>query len=443
MEPSIHPEMYGLGESFKLQSTGKHIAVVKNFEFEKDKTKQVHTELANKTGVKLASSSDYSIMDSNDKGFSIRAVEEGADGIYLEKLGVAIINSKGNDTGVNALGSEYIVEEERYVYATDAYNSQYMEGYYQATKHMYEKFEGGSNNSPLMKQTSEVNPSSDTLWALRLTKVLESKFTGKGVKIAILDTGFHLGHPDFSNRLIKHRSFIQGELVDDMHGHGTHCAGVAAGPRISQSGQRYGVACDAELFIGKVLSNSGQGTDGSLLDGIEWALEERCKIISMSLGSPAVPTETYSEAYERIFRRALMNGTLVIAAAGNESKRPHSTKRVNRPANCPSTVAVGAINRDCIIAPFSCDGELDLVAPGVQIYSSWIGPNNWNSISGTSMATPIVAGIAALIAEANSNTLTPDMPAILLKDHLLKTARQINLPPFDAGFGLVQATVPY
>ena len=131
-----------------------------------------------------------------------------------------------------------------------------------------------------------------------------------------------LGHPDFTGRTIVSQSFITGQSVQDRHGHGTHCIGTAAGPR--QPGQlpRYGVAYDAEIYAGKVLSNQGSGGDSGILAGISWAIRHQCAIVSMSLGAPTVVGQSYSRVFEAVARRALSRGTLIIAAAGNESSRP-------------------------------------------------------------------------------------------------------------------------
>src|SRR5690606_32021335 len=109
-------------------------------------------------------------------------------------------------------------------------------------------------------------------WGVRAVGADLSPYTGKGVRIAILDTGLDLNHPDFKGRSITAKSFIRGEATQDANGHGTHCAGIAAGPRDPEGVGRYGVAGDAELFIGKVLSDSGGGADGNVLEGIDWAI---------------------------------------------------------------------------------------------------------------------------------------------------------------------------
>ena len=266
--------------------------------------------------------------------------------------------------------------------------------------------------------------------------------TGRGVKVAILDTGIDLQHPDFAGAVIAGQnavSFIEGEHVQDGNGHGTHCAGIAVGPAQSSGGRRYGVAPDAELLVGKVLNNAGSGYDDQIIDGIDWAESMGARIISMSLGSYRAQGAAYSGIYERVFAnlQVASPGILVVAAAGNASERPFYTMPVENPAACPSAIAVAAIDRNRRIAPFSCRqmdsiAAVDLSAPGVDVYSSWTG-GGFQEIDGTSMAAPHVAGIAALIAELN-----PTMSAAGIRNLLSSSAIRLGAAE-DFGAGLVQA----
>lgn len=277
-------------------------------------------------------------------------------------------------------------------------------------------------------------------WGIQATRVAASSYTGKGVRLAVLDTGLDLTHPDFSGRSIVSLSFVEGEEVQDGNGHGTHCAGIAGGPAKPTVPPRYGVAGDAELYIGKVLSNQGGGADGGVLEGINWAIENECRIVSMSLGSPLQEGQSYSRVFEEVAKRALHAGTVIIAAAGNDSERPGYIAPVSHPANCPSIVAVGALDSSLQIAPFSSGGlvpdggQVDVAAPGVAVLSAWPEPKRYNTISGTSMATPFVSGIAALHAQAE-----PDARGRVLLSLILQSTRRLELPSRDAGAGLIQA----
>ena len=277
-------------------------------------------------------------------------------------------------------------------------------------------------------------------WGLEATNVLKSSSSGRAIKVAVLDTGFDFEHPDFIGRNVISQSFIEGEEVQDRNGHGTHCIGTACGTRQPVQLPRYGVAYDSEIYVGKVLSNEGRGVDSGILEGIEWALANGCHIISMSLGSPTKLGDSYSRIYETVAQRALRRGTLIIAAAGNDSNRASdSINPVARPANSPSIMAVAALDSQLGIANFSNrglnpeGGQVDIAAPGVEVYSSWPMPTQYRTISGTSMATPHVAGIAALHAEATG------LRGQELWNHLTQTARRLSLASEDVGTGLVQA----
>jgi subtilisin family serine protease len=280
----------------------------------------------------------------------------------------------------------------------------------------------------------------ENTWGLQATKVPASRFTGQGIKVAVLDTGLDLGHPDYSGRQITSASFVVGQTVQDGNGHGTHCIGTACGPRQPGVIPRYGVAFDAEIFAGKVLSNQGSGGDAGILAGIQWAITNGCAIVSMSLGAPTQIGQPHSQIFEQVAGRALAAGTAIIAAAGNDSERPHHIAPVSHPANCPSIMAVAAVDRNMQIARFSCGGlnpqggQVDIAGPGVDVRSTWPRPTLYHTISGTSMATPHVAGIAALWAQSDAS-----FRGRALLNVLTQSARRLTLPARDIGAGLVQA----
>jgi subtilisin family serine protease len=240
---------------------------------------------------------------------------------------------------------------------------------------------------------------------------------------------------------VQSKSFVQGEAVQDGHGHGTHCIGTALGRKCPPAGRpRYGVAYGADIYAGKVLSNAGSGSDMGILSGIEWAIANKCAVVSMSLGAPTQPGQPFSQVYERVALRAQAAGTLIVAAAGNDSSRPGTTRPVSHPANCPSILAVAAVDRAIAIATFSNrginpdGGQIDIAAPGVDVFSTWPMPTRYRRLQGTSMATPHVAGIAALYAEAD-----PAARGAALWRALVGGARRLTLPASDVGAGLVQA----
>ncbi|MCC8249579.1 S8 family serine peptidase [Saccharothrix luteola] len=348
-----------------------------------------------------------------------------ADGVIFQDLGIAVVNATPDQVqqltrAAEAPGPISVVEAERVVHA---YTAPPDTGVDQAA-------------APAVDE-------SVFTWGLQAVGANISSATGKGVRVAVLDTGFTVAHPDFAGRTVLTQSFITGETVDDAHGHGTHCIGSAAGPRkAATGGPGYGVAYEAEIYAGKVLSNQGSGTDSGILAGIEWAIANGCAVVSMSLGASVRPGTPHSQIFEQAATRALAKGTLIIAAAGNESNRPGKVAPVGHPANCPSILSVGAVDVQRAIAFFSCGtvdtvGQVDIVGPGVDIYSSWNkedgGLGMHKRIQGTSMATPHVAGVAALIAEKH-NARGWELWA-----RLAQTGRRLGLPSTDVGAGLVQA----
>jgi subtilisin family serine protease len=285
-------------------------------------------------------------------------------------------------------------------------------------------------------------------WGLKALGLGNSLYTGKGVDICILDTGLELSHPDFSGREIEGKSFISGEDWNrDPNGHGTHCAGIAAGNIRLDNGKRYGIAKDANLKIAKVLSDAGKGTTSSVIDAIDWAITKKFRILSLSLASATKLNDAPSLLFETVGARALENNCVIIAAAGNDSSRPSVPKPVSSPANAISIMAVGAIDGQMKIAKFSnaglnptTGGNVNICAPGVDIISSYPKnsknkSSNYYAMSGTSMATPHVSGLVALYMEQ-----FPEKSAKEIWELIETKAKPIEgLKYRDIGSGLIQA----
>jgi subtilisin family serine protease len=226
---------------------------------------------------------------------------------------------------------------------------------------------------------------------------------------------------------------VPEEAVQDSNSHGTHCIGTACGFK-DLNGRRYGVAYESTIYVGKVLSNDGSGATGWILAGMEWAIANGCQVISMSLGNTVA---TPSTAYEKVGLRALQNGCLIVAAAGNHGANGGT---VGQPANSPSIMAVGALDSCLAVPDFSAKAgksrgaKVDIAAPGVDIYSSVpLEQERYAAYNGTSMATPHVAGLAALYAESTGKRGSQ------LWQLLTSQALPLGLPSASVGSGLVQA----
>ncbi|WP_075214871.1 S8 family serine peptidase [Mongoliimonas terrestris] len=398
--------------------------------------------LADRAGLKLASSLDF-----GDQGIDADALGSG-DGIYLNEIGVTILNAVDAEqlsrVAASDDGGGAMLEPERVVHALPDFGA-YLRGYRDAVNNVTDIYEGMAGEAAEGEPSPLEALATGSTWGLQKTRTV-ARFpymqvsTGAGIRVAVLDTGFDLAHPDFAGRTVVARSFIANEAVQDLNGHGTHCIGTACGPKEpSDPGvDRYGVAFAADIYVGKVLSNAGSGSDGGILAGINWAIANRCQVISMSLGARALGAG-FSAVYENAAVAALNAGCLIIAAAGNDHGAP-----VSHPANCPSIMAVGAVDDRLVKAPFSNvthfppQGRVDIVGPGVAVFSSLpVGRGRYGSLSGTSMATPHVAGIAALYAQNN-----PQMRGAALWQRLISTARPLSdEAATHVGAGLVQAPV--
>ncbi|MGY2085741.1 S8 family serine peptidase [Blastococcus sp. SYSU DS0539] len=274
-------------------------------------------------------------------------------------------------------------------------------------------------------------------WGVQAVRADVSSRSGRGIRVAVLDTGFDLTHPDFADRVVTARSFVAGEDAQDGHGHGTHCVGTACGPTSPPGGPRYGIAGEAEIYAGKVLGNDGTGTDAGILAGINWAVTSRCPIISMSLGADVMQAHP---PYSAAGGRALRQGSLVIAAAGNNAdRRARNDGFVGAPANSVEIMAVGAVDQALGMAWFSArslparGGQVDIAGPGWEVFSAWPMPARYRTISGTSMATPHVAGVAALWAEATGRR------GLELWAVLCQESERLLQPSVDVGSGLAVA----
>jgi subtilisin family serine protease len=432
--PDFGPPATSGGGSGSAETTGRYIVVFGEGETDPPEVLNSAAGLEN-----VASSREFADQAVNP------ADVVGADATVFATLGVAVVTADpeqvtallaAEDSG-RAIRS---VSPELVHYALDgdpAYVRGYRDGVVDLSSRLLGSSEGGGTDATADEPTMDFADSAGFTWGLHATSVDACDLSGAGIRVAVLDTGFDSSHPDFSDRPMTAQSFVRGEEPQDGHGHGTHCIGTACGPRSPATGPRYGVAHGSEIFVGKVLGDRGSGSDGGIIAGINWAVANGCAVISMSLGADV---RQVHPPYTAVGRRALDQGSLIIAAAGNNANRQGGNSGfVGAPANSPYVMAVAALDQRLGVANFSArslsgrGGQVDIAAPGVQVTSSWTMPTRYKTINGTSMATPHVAGVAALLAEGTGYR-GRELWSVLVQD-----AHRFLAPCIDVGTGLARA----
>lgn len=417
-------------------------------------------------------SSDYDVESGAEQ---MAAEADGAEYTVLEDLGIIVVN--GDPDQVSALQAasaddgihtepeqwnyscsdldmeddlegleDFEDEEDDGLLETASLTGDYLRGYRDGVNRLVDGLldsDSGESVAGEVSTAANFRNTSRFTWGLIATGAVRTGLSGRGIRVAVLDTGFDSRHPDFRGRRITRFSAIPSNQPDngvgDTNGHGTHCIGTACGSRRSvvRLRRRYGVAWGADIVSGKVLRQGANGraagADSWILAGIDRSIRLGCRVISMSLGSQG----PVSSAYETAGRRALRAGSLIVAAAGNDSARSRRILRpVSRPANARSIVAVGAVDSRLRVGDFSNaglqgnGGEVNLCGPGVAVYSSVPRPRLAATFNGTSMATPHVAGIAALVSQQTG------LRGVALYRELRRRARRIGRYR-DFGNGLV------
>jgi subtilisin family serine protease len=302
----------------------------------------------------------------------------------------------------------------------------------------------GTGRNPMLTAKAALGDGMDKLWLdstveasldvsvpqIGAPEMWQAGFDGKGVEVAVLDTGVDLNHPDLAGQIADTKSFVDGVTsVQDGHGHGTHVASTVAGTGAASGGKYKGVAPGAQLLVGKVLNDAGRGSSSSILAGMEWAAASGADIVSMSLGDTAYgPSDPMSEAVDTL---SAGDGPLFVIAAGNSGPAEGT---VGTPGIADSALTVGAVSKTDVLASFSSRGprtgdsaiKPEITAPGVSITAAratgtTMGTpldDKYTAANGTSMATPHVAGAAAIVAQAH-----PDWTSAQLKSALASTAK--------------------
>ncbi|MEV7319106.1 S8 family peptidase [Streptomyces sp. NPDC093970] len=275
-------------------------------------------------------------------------------------------------------------------------------------------------------------------------KAWAAGYNGKGVKIAVLDTGVDTTHPDLKDQVIESKNFTTAADASDHFGHGTHVASIAAGTGAKSHGKYTGVAPGAKILNGKVLDDTGSGDDSGILAGMEWAAAQGADVVNLSLGGYDTPEIDPLEA--EVNKLSNEKGILFAIAAGNEGP-----ETIGSPGSADAALTVGAVDGNDQLADFSSTGpsaegtiKPDVTAPGVDITAAAAkgsvidqevgeNPPGYLTISGTSMATPHVAGAAAILKQEH-----PDWGYQQLKAALTGSAKGGKYTPFEQGSGRIQ-----
>jgi subtilisin family serine protease len=279
-------------------------------------------------------------------------------------------------------------------------------------------------------------------------------YTGDGVTVAVIDTGVDQKHPDLADREIAEQNFTEAPDNGDHFGHGTHVASTVAGTGAKSGGRYRGVASGASILDAKVLDDTGYGLDSWIIAGMEWAAKEGADIANLSLGGQDTPEIDPLEA--AVNSLSEQYGTLFVTAAGNS----YRDATIGSPGSADAALTVGAVDRDDNLAAFSSrgprlgDGAIkpDVTAPGVGIVAALhsdgtIGEEvepGYTALSGTSMATPHVAGAAALLAQQHPDYTGAQLKALLsasASSHPELTAFQQGAGRIDVARAITQGVV--
>ncbi len=344
--------------------------------FDPDDFKRVASELRDAVGVRA---------DVTDEAEAVAASFGPESGVILPRLGIAVVSigdwrARARLTGA-AGATVRAVARERWAYAATA----------PATVSAW------SAPQPWAEPSSA--------WHVCATGADRSSFRGRGVRIGLIDSGLDRDHPHFQGRTgdTECESFLPGRDATDEFGHGTHCAGIAAGSLAPASDVgRYGIAPDAHLYMARALDQSGRGSEAAVLAAIGGAREHRCDIVSISLVLSTADSDADAIMMD-VLNESADNGIMFVGASGNDSLNPYHLLPVRRLASYLAVSSVGAVNRQGNVEVFSNGGatgeEVSFLSCGGNVLSAWHRFPHWRVLSGTSMAAPVVAGVAALWAE--------------------------------------------
>ncbi len=291
----------------------------------------------------------------------------------------------------------------------------------------------------VMNQTDEIP------YGVRMVEapaLWERENAGEGIIVSVLDTGCEMNHPDLKPQIIAGYNFTNDYNANrgnfnDNNGHGTHVCGTIAAT-LDDKGV-VGVAPECKLLVCKVLSGDGSGQYDWIIKAIHYSIDwrgpnqERVRVINMSLGGPVDVPDLHAAV-----KRAVDNGISVVVAAGNEGDDDETTYEIGYPGNYNEVISVGAVDTNNKMAPFSNNNfEVDLVAPGVDILSTYPG-GRYAKLSGTSMAAPHVAACMALLVKEGEVAFRREFTEAEMFAALVKHTVPLGYPASREGHGLVR-----
>lgn len=264
---------------------------------------------------------------------------------------------------------------------------------------------------------------------INATSLYDKDIYGRNVKIAIVDTGCS-SHPLLQNKIIGGKNFTNEGSSDDfndLNGHGTHVAGIigAAKNDIFNS-----IAPNCSLLICKALNRNGEGQLDNIINAIDYAINQKVDIINMSLGCPSNVDELHN-----VVKKAIDNNICVVCASGNSGDGNEETTESDYPGAYEEVIQIGAMSNNFNVSNFSNSNKfVDLVAPGENILSTYLN-NDYMSLSGTSMATPIISGALALLIEWSTKEFDRKLSEMELYGLLIKNTKNLNAKKTLQGHG--------
>lgn len=293
------------------------------------------------------------------------------------------------------------------------------------------------NLLPYIKNDEFRGVSSSTIYGLNMIQAKSfwnQSEQGKNINIAVIDSGCDIEHENLKDSIVGVRNFTDEDnknpnIVTDRVGHGTHVTGI-----IASNGKNgiYGVAPNCNIYVLKAINSSGTGKVSWVINAINYAIEKKVDIISMSLGM-----STNSDKLQKAINNAIKNNILIVCAAGNEGDGNSESFEYSYPASYVEVISVGAVDKKANPASFSnANLVIDLLAPGVDIISTYPG-DRYASLSGTSMAAPYVTGSLALLKVWSYNEFKRELTEEELYAQLIKHTRTLDYSRTIQGNGLL------